>query len=381
MSGDFDFGLTEAQEQHARQLHEESISIDLVSMGPGGAAVYDRLPQDEVKSRLPESMDPWVRFARAMTLPFELSAEGPSDSLREFCLGHTAASFSMASVTPEQLQRAERMHAWSEQIPWMNLAGCAEDFRTAHAEGTYATYGNVQPNLDGLPRDLALYDEAFAKGVRAVMLTYNNQDFVGAGCTERTNAGLSNFGKKLVNHLNKVGLLVDTSHCGRQTTLDACLFSDRPVMANHTAAAAIFNHDRAKSDEELEAIAATGGLIGVYALPFFLAPPHENPTFDLILDNIDYIVKLVGWEHVAIGTDWPFMMSHHLAEVTIGLKTAELGFRPEHGISVTRTTKGYENARDFVNYTRGLIGRGYTDEQIKGILGENFLRLFEEVCG
>lgn len=84
MSGDFDFGLTEAQEQHARQLHEESISIDLVSMGPGGAAVYDRLPQDEVKSRLPESMDPWVRFARAMTLPYELSAEGPSDSLREF---------------------------------------------------------------------------------------------------------------------------------------------------------------------------------------------------------------------------------------------------------------------------------------------------------
>jgi len=116
-------------------------------------------------------------------------------------------------------------------------------------------------------------------------------------------------------------------------------------------------------------------------LPFFLAPPHENPTFDLVLDNIDYIVKLVGWEHVAIGTDWPFMMSHHLAEVTIGTQTAELGFRPERGISVSRTTEGYKDARDFVNYTRRLLGRGYTDEQIKGILGENFLSLFEEVCG
>ena len=69
MSGNFDFGLSEAQEQHARQLHEDSISIDLVSMGPGGAEVYERLPQDEVEARLPESMNPFARFARAMTLP------------------------------------------------------------------------------------------------------------------------------------------------------------------------------------------------------------------------------------------------------------------------------------------------------------------------
>ena len=130
-----------------------------------------------------------------------------------------------------------------------------------------------------------------------------------------------------------------------------------------------------------EAIAATGGIVGVYALPFFLAPPYEDPTFEVILDNIDYIVKLIGWEHVAIGTDWPFMMTHHLAEVTIGSQTAELGFRPEHNISVSRTTEGYEDARDFINFTRGLVSRGYTDEQIKGILGENFLKLFEQVCG
>lgn len=381
MPGDFDFGLTEAQEHHARQLHETSISIDLVSMGPGGAEVYDRLPQDEVKSRLPDSMNVWARFSKALTLPYEMSAEGASDALREFCSGHTAASFSMGGVSPQQLRSAELMQTWSEQIPWMTIARCAEDFRTAHTQGTYATYGNVQPSVAGLPRDLALYDDAFAAGARSVMLTYNNQDFVGAGCTERTNAGLSHFGKKLLNHLNKIGLLVDTSHCGRQTTLDACLFSDRPVMANHTAAARIFNHDRAKSDEELIAIAASGGVIGVYALPFFLASPQENPTFDLILDNIDYIAKLVGWQHVAIGTDWPFMMSHHLAEVTIGTQTADLGFRPEHGISVSRTTEGYQDARDFLNYSRGLLARGYTDEQIKGILGENFLSLFEDVCG
>ena len=381
MPGNFDFGLTTEQEQHARTLHEESISIDLVSMGPGGASVYQRLPQDEVLARLPESMNVWTRFQRAMTLPFELSADGASDALQEFCAGHTAASYPIGGVDPSQLKLAERFHDWSDRIPWLNLARTAADFRRAHANGSYVTYGNVQPSIDGLTRDLGYYKDAFELGVRAVMLTYNNQDYVGAGCTERNNAGLSNFGKRLVDHMNKIGLLVDTSHCGKQTTLDACLFSDRPVMANHTAAASIFGHDRAKSDEELEAIAATGGIVGVYALPFFLAPRNVRPTFEIILDNIDHIVELIGWEHVAIGTDWPFMMSHHLAEVTIGSQTAELGFRPEHGISVSRTTEGYEDARDFINYTRGLLARGYSDEQIRGILGENFLKLFESVCG
>ena len=381
MPGTFDFGLNQGDEDRARRLHESSISIDLVSMGPGGAGVYDRLPKDEVEARLPESMPVWSRFRKAITLPYELTAEGASDALQEFCAGHTAASFSLGGVDPRQLRALRQLNEWADQIPWMNIAGKAEDFRTAHDAGQYATYGNAQPSIDGLSRDLGLYDEAFDLGCRAVMLTYNNQDFVGAGCTERTNAGLSNFGKRLVRKLNDIGMLIDTSHCGRQTTLDACFFSDAPVMANHTGASALFNHDRAKSDEEIEAIAATGGLIGVYALPFFLAPPHEDPTFEVILDNIDHIVRLVGWEYVGIGTDWPFMMTHHLAEATIGTQTAELGFRPEHAISCSRTTKGYEDARDFINYTRGLVSRGYTDEQIKGILGENFLKLFAKVCG
>lgn len=285
-----------------------------------------------------------------MTLPYELTAEGASDALHEFCAGHTGASFALSNVTSDNIKTMQRFNDWADRIPWMGIARRAEDFRTAHAEGKYLTCGNAQPSLDGLSRDLSLYDEAFELGCRAIML-------------------------------NDFGMLVDTSHCGHQTTLDACLFSDAPVMANHTGAAAIFNHDRAKSDEEIEAIARTGGIIGVYALPFSLAPAHENPTFEVILDNIDHIVRLVGWQHVAIGTDWPFMTSHHLAEATIGTQISELGFRPEHGVSATRTTKGYEDARDFINFTRGLVSRGYPDEQIKGILGENFISLFERVCG
>ena len=84
---------------------------------------------------------------------------------------------------------------------------------------------------------------------------------------------------------------------------------------------------------------------------------------------------------MGIGTDWPFLLSVELAEETIGRNIAEMGFRPEHEIGVSQSLGGYEDARDFVNITRGLVARGYQDRQIKGILGENFLRVFEAVCG
>lgn len=385
MPGDFDFGLSAEQEARAQYLHASSISIDMCSMGPGGPAIYERLPQDEVAARLPESMSPFSRFGKAMELPYTLSAEGASDALYDFCNplsgGHSAASFSMAGVSEVALRPIERLNEYVKRIEWMDLALTAADFKRAHATGTYITYGFAQPGLDGLPRDLSLFDRAFDLGCRSAMLTYNRQDFVGAGCTERTNAGLSHFGKEVVAKMNDIGMIVDTSHCGHQTTLDACFFSSMPVTANHTGAQTLFNHDRAKSDEEIVAIAETGGLIGIYALPFFLAPVSVDPSFEVILDNIDYIADMVGWQHVGIGTDWPFMMSHDLADATIGTQTAELGFRAEHGISNRRITQGYEDARDFINFTRGMMARGYTDEQIKGIIGENFLRIFASVCG
>jgi membrane dipeptidase len=98
-----------------------------------------------------------------------------------------------------------------------------------------------------------------------------------------------------------------------------------------------------------------------------------------MLDHIDYVAGLVGWEHVAIGTDWPLALdkeSLHATESTWG----SIGFRPEHNVNAADLI-GFRDYRDFPNITRGLVGRGYSDEQIQGILGENFLRVFEQVCG
>jgi membrane dipeptidase (peptidase family M19) len=108
--------------------------------------------------------------------------------------------------------------------------------------------------------------------LRMVGLTYNSQNAIGGGCTERVDAGISTFGAAVVARMDELGIIVDTAHSGRRTTLDACVLSERPVVASHTSAAGLFDVARGKSDEELQAIAETGGVIGIYAVPFSSGP-------------------------------------------------------------------------------------------------------------
>jgi membrane dipeptidase len=213
-------------------------------------------------------------------------------------------------------------------------------------------------------------------------LAYNRMNFVAGGCTDRYDPGLSHFGLQFVQRCNEVGVIVDTAHTGRQSTLDACEASSKPVVATHTSAAELYACDRAKSDEELRALAGTGGVIGVYAVPFYLAAlDGSQPTIELFFDHVDYLCELVGWQHVAIGTDWPIALPHDLQRRILMPRLEDHGFREEHNIDVTTTLAGFRDPRDFPNITRGLVSRGYDDDQIRGILGENFLRVFEDVCG
>jgi membrane dipeptidase len=212
------------------------------------------------------------------------------------------------------------------------------------------------------------------------MLTYNRMDNVGTGCTERVDAGLSMFGLDVVRHCNEIGMMVDVSHCGHLTTLDACRHSKHPVNANHTAARSLHPHARGKSNEALRAIAETGGIIGVVAVPFFLTD-HPSPSIEHMLDHIDYIANLVGWQHVAIGTDWPLQAPEDVLIRTFGSQTQSIGFRSADSIDVTRRLRGFDDCRDLPNITRGLVKRGYTDEKIAGILGENALRVMAKICG
>jgi membrane dipeptidase len=312
-------------------------------------------------------------------LPFDLALSGQSQVVRDWWRqsGLTTVAISMPVTGADEISK-EGSDAWILEHPWVRLATTVAEIRQAKADGVLAVYGNCQPTY-GLPRELDAVDRAYAQGLRSLMLTYNRMDNVGVGCTERVDAGLSNFGVEVVERCSALGVIVDTSHCGRLTTLDACRVSTAPVTANHASAQAVFNHARGKSDEELDAIAATDGVIGVVTVPFFLA--SGRPTIEAMLDHIDHIARRVGWRHVGIGTDWPMQAPEDLLLETVGGLLREIGFRPEDRVDVTGTLIGFSDYRDMPNITRGLVKRGYDDEQIRGILGENFLRVFAKVCG
>jgi membrane dipeptidase len=174
--------------------------------------------------------------------------------------------------------------------------------------------------------------------------------------------------------------MVDVSHCGHLTTMDTCRHAKRPVNANHTCARSRSDVARAKHDDALRAIADTGGIIGVVAVPFFISRSRK-PAIDVMLDHVDYIANLVGWKHVSLGTDWPNQVPDDIQARVLGGIQGEIGFRPEDRYDVTDRVIGFDDYRELPNITRGLVKRGYSDEQVQGILGENALRVFAEICG
>jgi membrane dipeptidase len=278
------------------------------------------------------------------------------------------------------LTAARRMQRMTDGLPWLRRVRSAADIRDAHVAGGHALWGMCQMN-SLRPGDLDLIDAGKELGVvHTAECAYNQSNFIGGGCSDRHDPGLSYFGLEFVQRCNAVSVIVDTSHSSRQTTLDACEASTSPVIASHTSARALYVHDRAKTDEELVAIARTGGVIGAIAVPFFLSDSPER-SVDLVLDHIDYIGKLVGWDHVGIGSDWPLQPPVDIQRATVGTLLKGMGFRVEHRLDFGATLRGFSDYRDMVNITRGLVGRGYPEERIVAVLGGNFMRVFEQVVG
>jgi microsomal dipeptidase-like Zn-dependent dipeptidase len=180
-----------------------------------------------------------------------------------------------------------------------------EDVKRAKTEGKHGLIWNTQDPMFffkgvDLDQDLDKLDMFYRLGLREVQLTYNFGNLLGSGCTERCDFGLTNFGVKVVERLNDLGIMINTSHCGRQTTLDACEVSKEPVVANHTGCKKIYDHSRCKTDEEIHAIAESGGYVGILRGPHFIG---WMATLKDLLDHIDHIVELVGVDFVGIGTD------------------------------------------------------------------------------
>jgi membrane dipeptidase len=252
----------------------------------------------------------------------------------------------------------------------------AEDFRQAKQEGKIAMMFQIEPQSFG--KNLDNVNVAYGLGIRMALLTFNTRTYAGDGCGERTNEGLSYFGLDLVDRMNKVGMLIDLSHVGVQTTLDTIEASKDPVIANHVGARVLYPQcKRLKTDEELKALAEKGGIAGVSAIPNQLSGEVKQGIKDL-LNHIDYFVNLIGIDNVAIGLDNTFgdqVEGHRRLSKTI-FKLDYIGQELNAPFMW-----GIESPEEWPNITRGLVSRGYSDQEIEKILGGNALNLIGRVVG
>src|SRR5690606_16000592 len=148
-------------------------------------------------------------------------------------------------------------------------------------------------------RDLGMVEVFYRLGIRHALMAYNQKNAVGDGCHERTDGGLTRFGLALVREMNRVGMLVDCSHSGYRTTMDA---SEAPVTCSPPNARALADPQRTSRDDQAKACAATGGVIGVNGIGIFLG--GNEVSADALFRHIDYFVQLVGPQHVGLGLDY-----------------------------------------------------------------------------
>ena len=178
------------------------------------------------------------------------------------------------------------------------LVGEAADLDRAKAAGKCAVIMGIQ-NADHF-RTAADVGRFHKLGLRCSQLTYNSQNFLGSGSTERVDGGVADYGAEIIAEMEKVGMLVDVSHCGERTTLDGIALAKGPIAITHGNCRALVDHPRNKTDEAIRALAAKGGVMGITGVRMFVKKTDPTTVADMA-DHIEHVAKLVGIEHVGIG--------------------------------------------------------------------------------
>lgn len=274
-----------------------------------------------------------------------------------------------------------RWRARTDAVEWLRPVVEPADARPVPEDGVGVLL--VTQNLGAFTAgEVDRVDELYNAGVRVMQLTYNRQNHVGAGCNEPPGNGLSGHGRAVVERLNDLGVLIDLSHCNRATTLETVAASDRPVAYTHTHCGAFHDHPRAKSDEELEALAAADGYMGVLVYPHHYA----EPSFETFFRHFEHALGILGEDRVGVVTDWcittpdvprvvrPALVEYFRRATTEAGRGAGMGFTP------AQFDQGFERITEYGD--RGILPgvfeeHGYTHQEVDGFLGGNFLAAWE----
>ena len=252
-----------------------------------------------------------------------------------------------------------------ERSDWLVLALTVDDIRAAKAADKLAVNFNFQETLP-FDRNLDRVQMYYDLGVRQALLAYNQKNLVGDGCNERTDAGLSKWGVDLIKEMNRVGMLVDGSHSGYRTTMEAMDICESPFIFSHSNPFGVFEHFRNIKDDQIDACAASGGVIGVVGAGGFL--DDVNASTESIFRCLDYLVERAGPEHVGLGLDYV-----HDVDGAFALRKKAPTAWPN------TVMYNYAGAEQAVGLTQMMLDHGYPDQAIINILGENWARVCEQV--
>jgi membrane dipeptidase len=352
------FAQAPAYSARAIELVESSVVVDLLNQF--------QFPDYSVK---PPKIEQWMSQPGTFT---------KDDAQRYLTSGTTV--FALGSG-PSSYEDAVRFYAsWNGFLAgysdWMTRVDKIADFARAKAQkkaGVMLTMQNSEHFRT--PADVQTF---WGFGQRISQLTYNFNNRIGSGFLEERDGGLSVFGLAIMERMQQVGMAVDVSHCGDQTTMDALAAAKKPVIFTHgTCRALLPGALRCKTDEAIHRMAKTGGVMGI-AMIRFLVRDREPVTIEHVVDHVDHVAKLVGVEHVAIGSDMDLVGNPNA--VNGG------GFDPKTQPNFSRyqyhedpdgsiTIRGLNHTKRVFDLTDALIRRGYSDRDITGILGTNAIRV------
>jgi membrane dipeptidase len=255
------------------------------------------------------------------------------------------------------------------------LADKAGDVRNAKIEGKLAV-GFAFQGSNALLGELALVEVYRRLGVIQMLLAYNSGNLAADGCHETRNAGLTQFGRELIAEMNRVGMIVDATHVGLRSSLEALELTTRPPIFSHSTPKKFAPHDRNITDEQIRACAAKDGMIGLTGVGLFMDGQHKRVSAAKLADTIEYVVQLVGPRHAGIGLDY-----------VSDTETMARYLRANAALYGGGDQYPQDGCVDFVppailpEVANELSRRGFSDDEVGGVLGENYLRVFEANAG
>ena len=255
-----------------------------------------------------------------------------------------------------------------------------KDIEKAHKEKKTAIFFGFQ-NCSPIEDDIGLVGEVHKMGVRFMQLTYNNQSLLATGCYEENDSGVTRMGKEVIKEMNRVGVIVDMSHAGETSTLDAIKISSKPIAITHANPSFWFAAKRNKSNEVLKTLADSGGMLGLSLYPHHLKDT-SNCTLESFCEMAAQTAELMGIKHIGIGSDLCLKQPNNVVEWMRNgtwTKTKDYGEGSSSNPHFPKQPKWFEDARGFNNLEQGLKKVGFQETEVNDILGNNWYNFYRGI--